>query len=197
MISRMRARAPGESLRSGPHSTMSSAGVNNLLVFLRAGNEGMTPNKSSPTVDGCEIQKSHHLRNIGMIRFPCKNQPIMVSHGFKGVQDFVHPQYGFLCIPRFIPNTLGHCPLGTSKMKPSFLRALIRAVSAKVMSLSFPDNETNVLYVGSEDLCQKAAGVCGVNRRLYMLYRLLPLTWHLTEGPLKKKMNFQVPEVPC
>ena len=36
----------------------------------------------------------HHLRIPGIIRFPFKNQQIMVSHGFKVVQDFVHPQYG-------------------------------------------------------------------------------------------------------
>ena len=37
----------------------------------------------------------HHLRNPGMIRFPCKYQQTMVStfnHGFQVVQDFVHPQ---------------------------------------------------------------------------------------------------------
>ena len=33
---------------------------------------------------------SHHLRNPGMIRFPCECQRTTVSHGFKVVQEFVH-----------------------------------------------------------------------------------------------------------
>ena len=37
-----------------------------------------------------------HLRNPGMIRFPCKYQQRMVSHGFKAMQDFVHPLYVYL-----------------------------------------------------------------------------------------------------
>ena len=41
------------------------------------------------TVDGCEIRCSHHLRNPRMIRFICKYQRTMVSHGFKVVRtDF-------------------------------------------------------------------------------------------------------------
>ena len=32
------------------------------------------------------------VQKPGMIRFPCKYQQTMVSHGFKVVQDFVHPQ---------------------------------------------------------------------------------------------------------
>ena len=41
---------------------------------------------------------SHHLKNPGRIRFPGKYQQTMVSHGFKVVQDFVHPQYFHLPI---------------------------------------------------------------------------------------------------
>ena len=40
-----------------------------------------------------EIQKSHHLRNPGMIRFPGKYQQNNgFNHGFQAGQDFVHPQ---------------------------------------------------------------------------------------------------------
>ena len=68
-----------------------------------------------------EIHKTHHPRNPGMIRFPCKYQQTMVSHGFNLVQDFVHPQdvgniypmyimyiypHGLACRFYYIPSSL-------------------------------------------------------------------------------------------
>ena len=50
----------------------------------------------------------YHLRNPGMIDPLVNTEQKMVSHGFKAVQDFVHPQYftgfGFLVpFPRETP----------------------------------------------------------------------------------------------
>ena len=40
-----------------------------------------------------EIHFAPPKKPSGMSRFPCKYQQAMASHGFKVVQDFVHPQY--------------------------------------------------------------------------------------------------------
>ena len=50
-------------------------------------------NSESDTVDGCEIHPTHHLRTPRMVvplQLPTNNG---FNHGFKVVQDFVHPPY--------------------------------------------------------------------------------------------------------
>ena len=45
-----------------------------------------------------------HLRNPAMIDPLVNTEQNMVSHGFKAVQDFVHPQYGISCGEVMIPH---------------------------------------------------------------------------------------------